>query len=115
MSSMSHVRYGRPIQVSSPIIGIARARFQTDIAAIIYLSMRFMLCKHGLNDRKDASVVAYALANMKATLTEGKVDLITSVLPFYLDPSSRGQRERYSPRSTQLPRPKSRSDRLRKL
>jgi sulfonate transport system substrate-binding protein len=50
------------------------------------MAMRFMLRKHGLDDRKDVSIVAYALPNMKATLAEGKVDLITSVLPFYLDP-----------------------------
>jgi sulfonate transport system substrate-binding protein len=54
--------------------------------SIADMAMRFMLRKHGLSDRKDVSIVAYALPNMKATLTEGKVDLITSVLPFYLDP-----------------------------
>ena len=54
--------------------------------SIADMAMRFMLRKHGLNDRKDVSIVAYALPNMKATLAEGKVELITSVLPFYLDP-----------------------------
>jgi sulfonate transport system substrate-binding protein len=53
------------------------------------MAMRFMLRKHGLNDRKDVSVVEYALPNMKAALVEKKADLITAVLPFYLDPGLR--------------------------
>jgi sulfonate transport system substrate-binding protein len=50
------------------------------------MALRFMLRRHGLDDRKDVSIVEYALPNMKAALAERKVDLITSVLPFFLDP-----------------------------
>ena len=50
------------------------------------MALRFMLRRHGLDDRKDVSIVEYALPNMKAALAERKVDLIISVLPFFLDP-----------------------------
>jgi NitT/TauT family transport system substrate-binding protein len=51
------------------------------------MAMRFMLKKHGIDPAKGVTVVEIALPNMNATLLEGKVDFIPSVLPFYLDPA----------------------------
>lgn len=57
------------------------------VGSIGDMAMRFMLRKHGINDRSDVNIVEVALPNMNAMLTGGKADLITSVLPFYLDPA----------------------------
>lgn len=57
------------------------------VGSISDMAMRFMLRKHGINDARDVSVTEVALPNMNAVLAEGKVALIASVLPFYLDPT----------------------------
>jgi len=51
------------------------------------MALRFMLRRHKLNAANDATIVEIALPNMNAVLADGKADLITSVLPFYLDPT----------------------------
>jgi len=57
------------------------------VGSIGDMAMRFMLRKHGIDDKKDVTVVEIALPNMNSVLAEGKVDFIPSVLPFYLDPT----------------------------
>src|ERR1019366_940856 len=49
-------------------------------------TIRTMLRKHGLDDKKDVTMVEVKLPNMKAVLSERKVDLISSVPPFAYDP-----------------------------
>jgi sulfonate transport system substrate-binding protein len=50
------------------------------------VAMRAMLRKHGLEANRDYTIVEAPFPAMKAMLTEKKVDLITGVLPFKLDP-----------------------------
>jgi sulfonate transport system substrate-binding protein len=50
------------------------------------VAMRAMLRKHGLEDKRDYTVVEAPFPAMRAMLAEKKVDLITAVLPFALDP-----------------------------
>ena len=50
------------------------------------IAMRAMLRKHGLDDRKDVTIVEAGFPNMKAMLLEKKADLVPEVLPFAKDP-----------------------------
>ena len=50
------------------------------------IALREMLKKHGLQDKKDYSLIESAFPNMKAELLDHKVDLITGVTPFSQDP-----------------------------
>ena len=50
------------------------------------IAMRAMLRKHGLEDRRDYTVVEGPFPAMRAMLAEKKVDLIPAVLPFSYDP-----------------------------
>jgi sulfonate transport system substrate-binding protein len=49
------------------------------------IALRVMMKKHGLEDKRDFSLVESAFPNMKAQLLEHKVDLITGVVPFAMD------------------------------
>src|SRR5438876_9343979 len=53
------------------------------------IAMRAMLRKHGLEDKRDYTVVEAPFPTMKAMLAEKKVDIIPGVLPFSLDPELR--------------------------
>ena len=46
------------------------------------IAMRAMLKKHGLEDKRDYTMVEAAFPNMRALLTEKKADLVSVVLPF---------------------------------
>src|SRR6202167_4295671 len=50
------------------------------------IAMKAMLHKHGLENKRDYTVVEAPFPAMKAMLAEHKVDLIPAVLPFALDP-----------------------------
>ncbi|HUC63015.1 MAG TPA: ABC transporter substrate-binding protein [Alphaproteobacteria bacterium] len=50
------------------------------------IAMRAMLKRHGLEDKKNVTIIEAAFPNMKAMLIEHKVDLIPGVLPFSTDP-----------------------------
>ncbi|HUD87846.1 MAG TPA: ABC transporter substrate-binding protein [Xanthobacteraceae bacterium] len=50
------------------------------------IAMKAMLRKHGLENKRDYTVVEAPFPAMKAMLTEHKVDLVPAVLPFALDP-----------------------------
>jgi NitT/TauT family transport system substrate-binding protein len=50
------------------------------------IAMRAMLRKHGLEDKRDYTVLEAPLPTMKAILLEKKADLISSVAPFAYDP-----------------------------
>ena len=53
------------------------------------IALRAMLVKHGIDPRKDVTIVEAGFPNMKAMLAEKKVDLIPGVLPFSMDPGLR--------------------------
>jgi NitT/TauT family transport system substrate-binding protein len=53
------------------------------------IAMRAMLRKHGLEDKRDYTIVEAPFAAMRAMLAEKKVDLVPAVLPFSLDPELR--------------------------
>ena len=46
------------------------------------IALRAMLRKHGLEEKRDYTMVEASFANMKAMLAEKKVDLVPGVLPF---------------------------------
>jgi sulfonate transport system substrate-binding protein len=50
------------------------------------IAMKAMLHKHGLENKRDYTVIEAPFPAMKAMLTEHKVDLIPGILPFVLDP-----------------------------
>ena len=56
------------------------------ISSAVDISSRAMLKKHGLEDKRDYTVIEAPFPTMKAMLSEKKVDLIPAVLPFSLDP-----------------------------
>ena len=51
--------------------------------------MRAMLRKHGLENRRDYTIVEAPFPTMRAMLAQKKVDLVPAVLPFSLDPELR--------------------------
>src|SRR5262250_343892 len=53
------------------------------------IAMRAMLRKHGLEDKRDYTVVEAPFPTMKAMLAEKKVDLVPAVLPFSVNPELR--------------------------
>jgi NitT/TauT family transport system substrate-binding protein len=59
------------------------------LGSAVDVAMRAMLRKHGLEDRRDYTVVEAAFPTMRAMLAEKKVDLVPAVLPFALDPELR--------------------------
>jgi len=54
--------------------------------AAVDIAMRAMLKKHGLEDKRDYTVVEGAFPNMRALLADKKADLISAVLPFSINP-----------------------------
>jgi NitT/TauT family transport system substrate-binding protein len=50
------------------------------------VAMRVMLRKHGLEDKRDYTVIEAPFPTMKAILMQKKVDLATAVAPFAFDP-----------------------------
>jgi NitT/TauT family transport system substrate-binding protein len=57
--------------------------------AAVDIALRVMLKKHGLEDKKDYTLIESGFPNMKAMLAEHKVDLIVGVRPFSADPALR--------------------------
>ncbi|HEV8014942.1 MAG TPA: ABC transporter substrate-binding protein [Stellaceae bacterium] len=53
------------------------------------IALREMLKRHGLQDKRDYTLIESAFPNMKSELLDRKVDLITGVTPFSQDPQLR--------------------------
>jgi ABC-type nitrate/sulfonate/bicarbonate transport system substrate-binding protein len=53
------------------------------------IAMRAMLRKHGLEDKRDYTIIEAPFPTMRAMLAEKKVDLVPAVVPFALDPEFR--------------------------
>jgi NitT/TauT family transport system substrate-binding protein len=60
------------------------------IGSGVDIAMRAMLRKHGLEDKRDYTVIEAPFPTMRAILAEKKADLVSAVLPFALDPQLRG-------------------------
>jgi sulfonate transport system substrate-binding protein len=56
------------------------------IGAAVDIALRVMLRQHGLEDKRDYTLIESAFPNMKAELIAHKVDLISTVPPFAFDP-----------------------------
>jgi NitT/TauT family transport system substrate-binding protein len=59
------------------------------IGSALDMGLRAMLRKHGLEDKKDYTLVEVNFANMKSVLLDHKIDLISVVTPFSRDPGLR--------------------------
>jgi NitT/TauT family transport system substrate-binding protein len=59
------------------------------VGSAVDIAMRAMLRKHGLEDKRDYTVVEAPFPTMRAMLAEKKVDLIPGVPPFSYDPELR--------------------------
>jgi sulfonate transport system substrate-binding protein len=70
----------KPEDIKGKVIANVGAGSAVDIA------MRAMLKKHGLEDKRDYTMVEAAFPNMRALLSEKKADLVSVVLPFSIDP-----------------------------
>jgi sulfonate transport system substrate-binding protein len=53
------------------------------------VALRVMLKKHGLEDKRDLSIVEVSLSNQKAALASHKSDAVTTAIPFSKDPELR--------------------------
>jgi sulfonate transport system substrate-binding protein len=81
------VRKDGPIRTVEDLKG--RAVAINAKGGLIDIPLRIMMRMHGIDDRRDATILEVALPNMKATLLEGKVELVGTVLPFAMDPQLR--------------------------
>jgi len=54
------------------------------------MSMKAMMLKHGMIDKRDFSVIEVNFSNMKSVLLEKKADLVPFVLPWSRDPEFKG-------------------------
>jgi NitT/TauT family transport system substrate-binding protein len=78
------VRNDSPIRTVEELRGKILATNQAGSA--IDMALRAMLAKHHLNPSRDLTIIEVRFPDQKAMLKEGKVDLITAVLPFGMDP-----------------------------
>jgi len=53
------------------------------------MALRMMLRKHGLEDKRDVTIIELGLPNQRAALAERKADLVTTAIPFSQDPELR--------------------------
>jgi sulfonate transport system substrate-binding protein len=81
------VRKDSPIRTVEDLKGKILA--SSGIGGAMDVPMRGMLKKHGLDPLKDVTIVEVGMPNHRAALADGKVDLISSPLPFSQDPNLR--------------------------
>jgi NitT/TauT family transport system substrate-binding protein len=81
------VRKDSPIRTVEDLKGKILA--SSGIGGAMDVPLRGMLKSHGLDDKKDVTIVEVGMPNHRAALAEGKVDLISSPLPFSQDPGLR--------------------------
>ena len=81
------------VRKDSPIHSIEDLRGKTlgvnTIGSLMDLGQRQMLRQHGIDDRKDLTIVEVASPNMKATLAARKVDMVGVVAAVGADPELR--------------------------
>ena len=81
------VRADGPVQKIEDLKGKVIAT--NAVGSAVDIAMRAMLRKHGLEDKRDYTVVEAPFPTMKAMLAEKKVDMIPGVTPFSYDPELR--------------------------
>lgn len=81
------VRNDSPIRTVADLKGKIVATNQRGSA--VDMAVRAMLAKHNLQDKRDVTMIEVRFPDQKAMLKEGKVDLITAVVPFGFDPELR--------------------------
>jgi sulfonate transport system substrate-binding protein len=81
------VRKDSPIRTFDDLKGKIIA--SSGIGGAMDVPFRIMLKKHGMDDKKDVTIVEIGMPNHRAALADGKVDLISSPLPFSRDPGLR--------------------------
>ncbi len=81
------VKKESPIRTIEDLKGKVLA--SSGIGGAMDVPLREMLKKHGLDPMKDVTIVEVSMPNHHAALVDGKVDLISSPLPFSEDPSLR--------------------------
>ena len=81
------VKKDSPIRTIEDLKGKVLA--SSGIGGAMDVPMREMLKKHGLDPLKDVTIVEVSMPNHRAALADGKVDLISSPLPFSEDPDLR--------------------------
>jgi sulfonate transport system substrate-binding protein len=81
------------VLADSPIRGVADLKgkvLATNAAgSAVDIALRAMLRKHGLEDRRNVTIIEVGLPYMKAVLAEKKADLVCAVTPFCWDPGLR--------------------------
>ena len=78
------VRNESPIKTVEDLKGKIIATNQTGSA--VDIAVRAMLAKHGMQDKRDVTMIEVRFPDQKEMLKESKVDLITAVAPFGFDP-----------------------------
>jgi sulfonate transport system substrate-binding protein len=78
------VRNDSPIRTVEDLKGKIIATNQGGSA--VDMAVRAMLAKHNLQDKRDVTMIEVRFPDQKAMLKEGKVDLVTTPLPFGADP-----------------------------
>jgi sulfonate transport system substrate-binding protein len=78
------VRNDSPIRTVEDLKGKIIATNQRGSA--VDMAVRAMLAKHNLQDKRDVTMIEVRFPDQKAMLKEGKVDLVTTPLPFGTDP-----------------------------
>src|SRR5918911_3105397 len=81
------VRDDSPIRSVPDLKGKVVATNQRGSA--VDMAVRAMLAKHNMQDKRDVTMIEVRFPDQKAMLKEGKVDLITAVVPFGFDPELR--------------------------
>jgi sulfonate transport system substrate-binding protein len=81
------VRGDSPIRTVEDLKGKVIATNQRGSA--VDMAVRAMLAKHNMQDKRDVTMIEVRFPDQKAMLKEGKVDLITAVVPFGFDPELR--------------------------
>jgi NitT/TauT family transport system substrate-binding protein len=60
-----------------------------EAGSAIDMSLRVMLAKHGMEDKRDVTIIEVKFPDMKAMLRDGKVALVAAASPFDFDPELR--------------------------
>jgi sulfonate transport system substrate-binding protein len=81
------VRKDSPIKTVEDLKGKILAT--NEAGSAIDISLRAMLAKHHLQDKRDLTILEVRFPDQKAMLSEKKVDLISAVAPFGFDPGLR--------------------------